>query len=246
MRLHRKISENTKYLTKLEKDLLKLLLENRNNFEYGKFTIENISNKFSISTTSVHRLSKKLKYKSFVQFKDDYFQKYLDEDSLVCGDDSFIAGIVDTYNLINQCDLDGIINKMLNCKKIVLYGMGMSNYLCKIFRIKLNLLGIRAEQYYDSRYMRLSSKILDKNEDLVFILLRSGETPELLEVLVEVNIRGVNVVLITESRNSTFEKLCNYIVYTSYTKDLDCNIDSRLNFHIAMDYILKKFVERKI
>ena len=44
----------------------------------------------------------------------------------------------------------------------------MSNYLCKIFRIKLNLLGIRAEQYYDSRYMRLSSKILDKNEDLVF------------------------------------------------------------------------------
>lgn len=66
MRLHRKISENTKYLTKHEKDLLKLLLENRNSFEYRNFTIENISNKFSISTTSVHRLAKKLKYKSFV------------------------------------------------------------------------------------------------------------------------------------------------------------------------------------
>lgn len=245
MKLHKRISENSKYLTKLEKELLQLLLENSTLFTYGSFTIANISEKFSVSNTSVHRLSKKLGYKSFIQFKDDYFRRdELGETKPSIDDTDFVNLMLDTYKLIKEADIDEIVDKMVKCKRITIYGMGMSNYLGKIFQIKLQLLGIPAEQHDDSRFMRLSSRILNKDEDLVFMLSRSGETPELLEVLVETNLRGVDVVLITESRNSTFEKLCKYKVYTAYTQDSDSNIDTRLNFHIAMDYIIKKFIEK--
>lgn len=245
MKLHRRISENSKYLTKLEKELLQLLLENSRLFTYGNFTIANISEKFSVSNTSVHRLSKKLGYKSFIQFKDDYFRREkLEEVKPSIDDTDFVNLMVDTYKLVKEANIDEIVDKMMKCKRITIYGMGMSNYLGKIFQIKLQLLGIPAEQHDDSRFMRLSSRILNKDEDLVFMLSRSGETPELLEVLVETNLRGVDVVLITESRNSTFEKLCKYKVYTAYTQDSDSNIDTRLNFHIAMDYIIKKFIEK--
>lgn len=245
MKLHRKISENTKYLTKLEKNLLQLMLENKNLFTYDTFTIARIAEEFSISSTSVHRLSKKLGYKSFIQFKDDYFKKNKEDNTNIRDDDQqFVSLMIDTYKFIKQANIDEIVDKMMECKKITLYGMGMSNYLSKIFQIKLQLLGIPAEQHDDSRFMRLSSRILQKDQDLVFILSRSGETPELLEVLVETKLRGIDVVLITESRNSTFEKFCKYIVYTAYTNDLDSNIDTRLNFHIAMDYIIRKFIER--
>lgn len=245
MKLHRRISENTKYLTKLEKNLLQLMLENKNLFTYDTFTIARISEEFSISSTSVHRLSKKLGYRSFIQFKDDYFEKGKEENTIIRADDNqFVSLMIDTYKLIKQANIDEIVDKMMKCKKITLYGMGMSNYLSKIFQIKLQLLGIPAEQHDDSRFMRLSSRILQKDQDLVFILSRSGETPELLEVLVETNLRGIDVVLITESRNSTFEKFCKYIVYTAYTNDLDSNIDTRLNFHIAMDYIIRKFIDK--
>ena len=236
MKLHRRISENSKYLTKLEKELLQLLLENSTLFTYDSFTIANISEKFSVSNTSVHRLSKKLGYKSFIQFKDDYFRRdELEETKPSIDDTDFVNLMLDTYKLIKEADIDEIVDKMMKCKRITIYGMGMSNYLGKIFQIKLQLLGIPAEQHDDSRFMRLSSRILNKDDDLVFMLSRSGETPELLEVLVETNLRGVDVVLITESRNSTFEKLCKYKVYTAYTQDSDSNIDTRLNFHIAMD-----------
>lgn len=245
MKLHRRISENSKYLTKLEKELLQLLLENSRIFTYDSFTIANISEKFSISNTSVHRLSKKLGYKSFIQFKDDYFRREeLKEVKPSIEDTDFVNLMLDTYKLIKEADIDEIVDKMMKCKRITIYGMGMSNYLGKIFQIKLQLLGIPAEQHDDSRFMRLSSRILNKEDDLVFMLSRSGETPELLEVLVETNLRGIDVVLITESRNSTFEKLCKYKVYTAYTQDSDSNIDTRLNFHIAMDYIIKKFIEK--
>lgn len=246
MKLHKRISENAKYLTKLEKELLQLLLENNCKFTYDTFTIMNISEEFNISSTSVHRLSKKLGYNSFIQFKDDYFTKNEKEyeDVFTSDDKGFIENIVDTYKLVKQSNIDEIVEKMLKCKKITIYGMGMSNYLGKIFQIKLQLLGIPVEQHDDSRFMRLSSRILKKEDDLVFVLSRGGETPELLEVLVETNMRGIDVVLITETRNSTSEKLSKYVVYTAHTNDFDHNIDTRLNVHIAMDYIIKEFIKR--
>ena len=243
MNFHKRISENAKHLTKLEKDLLELILKNKNLFNYNTFTIENISNEFSISKSTVHRLSKKLSYNSFIQFKDDYFERNISEEVEI-EDRAFVDLLIDTYNLVKQSPIEAIVDRLMECKKVTLYGMGMSNYLSKMFQIKLQLLGIPAEQHDDSRFMRLSSRILNKEDDLVFILSRSGETPELLEVLVETNLKGIDVVLITENRGSTFEKLCKYIVYTTFTQDLDNNIDTRLNFHIAMDYIIKRFVEK--
>lgn len=245
MNLNKRISLNAKHLTKLEKDLLQGLLEGKSKFTYKKFTISNIAKEFLVSNTSVHRLSEKLGYDSFIQFKDDYFKKNENEiDESSVKDNDFVNLMIDTYSLVSESINDEIIDKMNSCKKINIYGMGMSNYLGKIFQIKLQLLGIPAEQHDDSRFMRLSSKILKKDEDLVFVLSRGGETPELLEVLVETNMRGIDVVLITESTNSTSEKLSKYVVYTAYTHDFDNNIDTRLNFHIAMDYIIKEFIKR--
>lgn len=245
MNLNKRISLNAKHLTKLEKDLLQGLLEGKSKFTYKKFTISNIAKEFLVSNTSVHRLSEKLGYDSFIQFKDDYFKKNENEiDESSVRDNDFVNLMIDTYSLVSESINDEIIDKMNTCKKINIYGMGMSNYLGKIFQIKLQLLGIPAEQHDDSRFMRLSSRILKKEDDLVIILSRSGETPELLEVLVEANLREIDVVLITETRGSTFERMCKYKIYTGCTQDSDADIDTRLNFHIAMDMLIKRFIEK--
>ena len=245
MNLNKRISLNAKHLTKLEKDLLQGLLEGKSKFTYKKFTISNIAKEFLVSNTSVHRLSEKLGYDSFIQFKDDYFKKNENEiDESSVKDNDFVNLMIDTYSLVSESINNEIIDKMNSCKKINIYGMGMSNYLGKIFQIKLQLLGIPAEQHDDSRFMRLSSRILKKEDDLVIILSRSGETPELLEVLVEANLREIDVVLITETRGSTFERMCKYKIYTGCTQDSDADIDTRLNFHIAMDMLIKRFIEK--
>ncbi|CEP42337.1 RpiR family transcriptional regulator [[Clostridium] sordellii] len=245
MNLNKRISLNAKHLTKLEKDLLQGLLEGKSKFTYKKFTISNIAKEFLVSNTSVHRLSEKLGYDSFIQFKDDYFKKNENEiDESSVKDNDFVNLMIDTYSLVSESINDEIIDKMNSCKKINIYGMGMSNYLGKIFQIKLQLLGIPAEQHDDSRFMRLSSRILKKEDDLVIILSRSGETPELLEVLVEANLREIDVALITETRGSTFERMCKYKIYTGCTQDSDADIDTRLNFHIAMDMLIKRFIEK--
>lgn len=142
MSLHKAISINAKHLTNMEKELLKALLESKYEFTSKTFTIVNIAEKFSVSNTSIHRLSKKLGYASFLNFKDDYFKRYIEEEKIDKERDSFVEMMIDTYNLVSECPYDEIVIKMLSCKKITIYGMGMSNYLGKIFQIKLQLLGI--------------------------------------------------------------------------------------------------------
>ncbi|GKZ01883.1 hypothetical protein [Paraclostridium bifermentans] len=62
--------------------------------------------------------------------------------------------------------------------------------------------------------------------------------------MVEANLKEIDVVLITETRGSTFERMCKYKIYTGCTQDSDTDIDTRLNFHIAMDMLIKRFIEK--
>ena len=94
-----------------------------------------------------------------------YFEKDKQEyESILMPEDKeFIENMLDTYKLVKQSNIDEIVNKMLKCKRITIYGMGMSNYLGKIFQIKLQLLGNPSIiQHDDSRFMRLSSRILKR------------------------------------------------------------------------------------
>ena len=50
--------------------------------------------------------------------------------------------------------------------------------------------------------------------------------------------------LITESRESTLERRCKYVMDTGDYKALDYEVDTRLNFHITVDLIIKKFIKK--
>ena len=128
-------------------------------------------------------------------------------------------------------------------RKVTIYSMGINDYIASIFETKLQLLEIPTEHHNDPRFMKLSSKLLKRNEDLVFIFSKSGEV-ELLEVLVEANLKCIDVVLITESRESTFERLCKYVIYAGDSKISDYDADTRLNLHIAVDVIIKRFIKK--
>ncbi|MEG0238023.1 MAG: MurR/RpiR family transcriptional regulator [Clostridium sp.] len=244
MSLQKRITAYNKNLTRLERELLDKLLKSREKFNYKTFTIENIAEFFKTSTSTVHRISKKLEYKSFIQFKDDFFEKNkFGEEKKDFLDNSYMNSILETYNLVSMGLKDDIIDKMEQCKRITFYSIGVNKYLGRIFKMELQKLGVPVDAHDDPKFMALSSKILRRHDDLVFIISRSGETKALLEVLVEANLNGVDVVLITGNKGSTFERLCKHVIYTGSESSLD-DSDTRINAHIAMDIIIRKFEEK--
>lgn len=235
------ISTHAALLTPMEKEMLQELMRKKNQFTYQNFTIVNIAETLNVSTTSLHRLSKKLGYSSFAFFKEDFFAK----NDVVTESDEFhdyLEMITDTYYLVEKTITEEMIEALSQAQKITIYGMGMSSYIGKIFQIKLQLLGVLAEQYDDSRFMKLSSRVLETKKDIVIILSRSGCPPELIEVMGEINNRGVDSILITESQDSPLANMATYVVNTSHALDNDDDVDTRVNAHIAMDIIIKNYL----
>lgn len=243
------ISTHSNQLTKLEKDMIQELVKKRHLFTFDSFTIANIAQTLNVSSTSLHRLSKKLGYHSFTLFKEDYFKK-AQEKTVIEAQSDYLSMLTTTFQLVQDGIQEDMLEAMVNAEKITIYGMGMHSLLGKMYQIKLELLGISVQQYDDSRYMRLSSKNLRAKKDVIIILSRSGMPPELIEAMVEANKSEVTSILISEAHGSALDGMATHHIYVAPMEDQDENINTRINTHIAMDLLLDQFViklrERKI
>lgn len=238
------ISQNSSELTPMETNMLQELLKQRDHFTFDQFTIAYVSEKLNVSTTSLHRLSKKLGYSSFTLMKEDYFAniELTDEKDVV---HSYQTMILDTYRFVKKAINRSMLESLANAQRITIYGMGMSRYIAKIFEIKLKLAGFFVQAYDDSRFMKLSSQSLEEGKDVVIVLSRSGCPPELIGAMFEVNKRSVQSILITEVNSSPIESMATYVVHTSYALDSDNDIDTRVNTHIALDILASELLNYK-
>lgn len=238
------ISHNSNNLTPMEKKMLQDLLKKRSDFTFDCFTIAHVAEQLNVSTTSLHRLSKKLGYNSFALMKEDYFAKNesIDEEN---EDHSYQTMISNTYRLVKRDIHQDMLESLAKAQRITIYGMGMSRYISKIFEIKLQLGGFFVQSYDDSRYMKISSQSLEEEKDIVIVLSRSGCPPELIGAMFEVNKRKVQSILITETNSSPIESMATYVVHTSYALDNDSDIDTRINTHIALDMLTSELLNYK-
>lgn len=235
-----KISKNSSSLTKMEKSLLKKLMSYNNHFNHQNFTISNLATMMNTSRTSIHRLSKKLGYASFALFKEDFF--YLPEEMIEETSQDLLVKMSNTIELVKKT----ISKEMLQCftsgKTINIYSMGINHYLAEIYQIKFQLANMRCEHYYDSRYMRLSSKNLNRERDIVLFLSSSGNTAELIEVMNEVNKKGVEAFVITENSESSLVEMGAGLITIASSYDYDSAIDTRLQTHIALDILFNELM----
>lgn len=239
------ISMHDEELSKMEKKMVSDLMKHRSAFSYKDFTIVAVARTLNVSTTSLHRLSKKLGYDSFTLFKEDYFAAQGKKESTATAQNDYVALVESTCTLINQTCTKELLHALLQAKRVTIYGMGMSAYLAKMFQIKLQLLGMDARQYDDSRYMRISAKQLNPQEDVILVLSRSGRPPELVEVMREANRLDVTSILITEMQQTPLEALATYTIYTASCEDSDEDIDTRVQTHLALDFMIQKLLKEK-
>lgn len=238
------LANHSSDLTAMEQAMIRKLLRNKDKLDYDHFTIANLANFLNTSTTSLHRLSKKLGYASFKLMKEDFF-KTEQEDIEHHQSHDYLNKISSTYRLVYKSINEEMLNDLLKAKKITIYGMGMSSFIAKIFQIKLQLHGVLVEQYDDSRFMKLSSQKLRKYDDVIIVLSRSGRPLELIQVMSETSHKGITSILITEARQSPLKELATHVIETTYSIDDDYEIDTRINVHIALDILIQKFLVLK-
>ncbi|MGX7060207.1 MurR/RpiR family transcriptional regulator [Vagococcus humatus] len=244
MNFSKMISENAKYLTRSEQEALQKLFTYRDELNYHHFTITQIAEQLNISSTTLHRMVKKLGFSSFTIFKESYFSKDYFDDNYEITNSEYINGIYYTYHQIESTINDELIDKINQASRVIFYSMGMNAYIAKMFQIKFALAGFHVEQYDDSRYMRVSSRYL-QGDEFIIVLSRSGNPPELVEAMLDVNAKQVFSLLITENTASPLSSLATKTILIPKSQDSDINIDTRINYHVALDCLANHIFSRE-
>lgn len=118
-----------------------------------------------------------------------------------------------------------VVNEIFKCKgKVIVTGLGKSGIIAQKISATLNSTGTYSMFLHtaDSIHGDLGSI---RKEDIVMIISKSGDTPEILKIIPFFKRYGVKTILITGDKDSTIAHFCEYI--------LDCDVEEACPHNLA-------------
>jgi len=194
-------------------------------------SIQTLAKLNHVSTTTILRLCNKLGYKGFSDFKVDLIgsiPKKLNNEILqddINLNDSLAdvnskvqamekSSIDETHSIVNIHALNSAIDLIINCQKIVIFGVGSSGLVGKELEYQLIKIKKDVNCHFDAHITRSLISTLDKN-DLVIIISHSGETPDCVELLKLAGQSSVPSLAITKMGQSQISSLATIVLHTT-------------------------------
>ncbi|WP_028125709.1 MurR/RpiR family transcriptional regulator, partial [Eremococcus coleocola] len=212
-------------LSEIDKKVLAYILENQDTIQL--LTLEEISDLVHVSKSSIVRLSQKLGFKGFSEFR--YFLKdpskkknHIHESNMK----NLITDIQSTLSLIQQTKFVEISAKIKQANRVFVFGTGWGEQKAASDLVRnfmshgvffVNIPSI-TELEWNLRHIC--------SEDLIIIISFSGENQELINLVNQLIIRNISICSITPLRQNTLSSLADFKLYYEY---------SELNFNDKVD-----------
>lgn len=129
-----------------------------------------------------------------------------------------IQTIRDTSEIIDHDNLKHAMTLMLNAKTVHFCGVGASNIVAADAQQKLLRINKVATAFTDMHLVATLIANADEN-DIVFAISFSGETPEVVNILKLAKERGVKTIGLTHYGQTTVSSLCDATLFTSYSNE---------------------------
>jgi len=124
------------------------------------------------------------------------------------------SSIDETHSIVNIHALNSAIDLIINCQKIVIFGVGSSGLVGKELEYQLIKIKKDVNCHFDAHVTRSLISTLDKN-DLVIIISHSGETPDCVELLKLAGHSLVPSLAITKMGQSQVSSLATIVLHTT-------------------------------
>lgn len=243
MNLVERINKFGSSLSNTEKYCLDNIIKNDS---MVKVTIQQFSDDLNVSTTTIFRMVKKLQYKSFNDFKDDLLLNKtltLENSILPDEDDEIINNLsrqyLQTLQLVKTVNFEPIVKSIKESRNVLICAMGMTHYVARVLEVKTKLNGINSRHFSDPWFMKLEANSMTE-DDMLIILSKTGETKELIEVANIAKVNNSKILFIGEVGKSTINDICDYYIPVANTENIGLDLDTRLQIHVAANYLMKK------
>ncbi|MGL4572032.1 MAG: MurR/RpiR family transcriptional regulator [Clostridium sp.] len=235
-----------KYYSKLnENDLyiLKYILNNKK--ECSSLGINELAKRCNISKTTILRLTHKLAFNGYSEFK--VFLKWEEENNKRknSGVVELEELIYENIKLISQKDFTDICRIIHNADRVFVHGTGTAQ--TTIAR-ELKRMFLAVRKYLDviegtAELEIVKSSITEK--DVFIIVSLSGETSHLESFVNELNIRGIKYISITKLGNNMISRKTPHNMYISTSViDLGNGVEYETTtlFFIVIEALIRKYI----
>jgi DNA-binding MurR/RpiR family transcriptional regulator len=129
-----------------------------------------------------------------------------------------IQSLRDTADIINYDELAQAVDALLQAKSVHLFGVGASNIIAQDAQQKFLRVNKTATAFAD---VHLAATVIANAEenDVVFAISFSGETPEVVNILSLAKEQGVKTISLTKFGQSSVSSLADIRLYTSYSNE---------------------------
>jgi len=198
-------------------------------------SVNEIAKNVNVSVPSVTRLTKRLGFHNFKDFKvalamgesqsslvvDVFSQITKDDTDSDIIDKAFLGNIKSLNDTMKIIDRNGIVRFSELCaaaSRLVFFGVGSSGIICDEAALRFSHLDLQAEACNDTVSIILQMSRLKKKQICIGIS-HSGKTALVGEGLRIAKGQGAITALITNYMNTPFKELCDYVFYTSFVEN---------------------------
>jgi len=185
-----------------------------------------------ISIASVSRLSKKMGYPGFKDFKIDIAQEISSQNHLssiyqaIKENDSRdeiiekvflgnIKSLEDTFKLLDKSSINKAANILIRAKRLLFFGVGSSGNVARDAALRFTHIGIHAYAYTDSFETLIQAVTMEKG-DVAFGISHSGRSVTTMEALKLARKNGIFTIGISNYPQSPLSKVSDIFFCTSF------------------------------
>lgn len=228
------------YLTSVEKRIADLLLRDPKSFI--EYTAAELSSLADISQGSINNFSKRCGAAGFSEFKLKvaealpFYEKIpfsgiekssSIKDVMKLKMEGILSAFRNTLEINDEEALKSAVNKILNARRIEVYGVFYSGIAAKDFARQLIQLGIQASFISDMLLCAVSASMLE-SEDLVIAVSMSGSTKDILDAAGNAKKNGASVIAITSNKRSKLAALSDIVLLTASSGSTQSGSDSEI------------------
>lgn len=225
-----RLKEYKKDASPTEVAIIDFILKNAE--ETSQMTIYDLAEKTFSSPSTIIRLCKKTGYKGYKDFLKDliyeqavrsnYKQKHIAE--LTKTDEveeiinkvthKNILSLEETEKLIDTETIKTCVDKLFDCEKLTIFGMGASLIVAKDAQLKFTRINKMSYVSEDWHTQLLMAKNMSE-KDVALVISYSGQTEEMITCTEVAKENGATIISITKTDESPINRLADHAIYVA-------------------------------
>lgn len=238
---YEKLEENRYKLNETEEEILEYMLDKQE--EIQTTTIRQIASQFYTVPNTIVRLTQKLGFEGFSDFKKQFehaIQKEQNSVEITSLDDT----IVKTKQLMNSQVVKEVVEKIHHAENILFFAVGLSRFPAEELSERLKIVGKRSQTFIDPHIMKHHAKLMGKNDVGIAVSLSGQASNNVLAAVTRAKVAGAVTVSLTGFSTNKLSQLTDYQLY-GYANETRINgLDAadRLSLHYIISTLYTEYL----